>query len=76
MLSAYENRQEEGIFLVPVYAFVDPYLDFKLEEPLLDAKNQDASFVVTDTTHPAQSGYEALAQTTYQYLKYGQTFRK
>ncbi len=76
MLSAYENRQEEGIFLVPVYAFVDPYLDFKLEEPLLDAKNQDASFVVTDTTHPAQSGYEALAQTTYQYLKYGQTFQQ
>ncbi len=72
MLAAYENRQAEGIFLVPVYAFVDPYLDFKLEEPLLDEENQDGAFVVTDTTHPAQSGYETLADTTYQYLKYGQ----
>ena len=72
MIETYSDRQQEHIHLIPIHAYVDPYLDYKLEEPALDADHLNQQLVVTDETHPAQSGYQKIAEVTYAYLGEGE----
>lgn len=66
----YGHREDEGIFVIPIYLGVDPYMGFKLTNPIIDEYNQDYSLIVTDTTHPSNRGYRAMAEMTYSFLKY------
>ena len=48
-------------------------MDFKLKEPVMNDENQNGSFVVTDTTHPADSGYKKIAESTYKVIKFAES---
>ena len=67
--------EKDGIYIDPVYLMLDPYLDFKLKEPVIDDENQDGSLIVTDTTHPADSGYEKIAKSTCDTIKYAESVK-
>lgn len=67
--------EKDGIYIAPVYLMLDPYLDFKLKEPVIDDENQDGSLIVTDTTHPADSGYEKIAKSTCDTIKYAESVK-
>lgn len=66
----YEDREKEGIYLVPLYTNIDPFMSFKFEEPVITADNPSGAMMVTDTTHPRIKGYEQMAEVIYCYLKY------
>ncbi|MCI8342693.1 MAG: hypothetical protein HFE62_05705 [Firmicutes bacterium] len=69
----YGSQANEGIFFSPSYIMLDPYMDFKLKEPVMNDENQNGSFVVTDTTHPADSGYKKIAESTYKVIKFAES---
>ena len=66
----YGNEEENSIFLVPLYLNLDPYSDYKFVEQVQSYNNSNTQMVVSDATHPALSGYEKIAYTTYCYMKY------
>ncbi len=48
---------------------IDSFGDFKFTINKVDEFNQDGSMQVTDTTHPNNFGYEALAKATYAFIE-------
>ena len=69
------GKEKENIYLMPAYLSLNPQMGFKQIEPVIDEFNQSHALIVTDTTHPNDIGYNALAQMTYQYLKFIETLR-
>ncbi|MCJ7857020.1 SGNH/GDSL hydrolase family protein [Lachnospiraceae bacterium NSJ-143] len=68
--SHYYGLEEDGIYVSPVYMNIDSFGDFKFILNQIDEYNQDSSMKVTDTTHPNNGGYEALAKATYAFLQH------
>lgn len=64
----YGQMEEEKIYLAPLYAGIDPLQDYKWEKT--GGEDADSTMVVVDTTHPAESGYQKMALTTYNVMKY------
>lgn len=64
---SFGKSEEEGLFLIPLYVNIDPFTDYKFE-----ASNPNGSLDVTDTSHPAISGYQRLAEGSFNLIKYVQ----
>lgn len=67
----FDNRENENIFLVPVYFNVDPEHDYPYKEE--NVSNDNTLFkhlVCTDRTHPSQIGYQKIADVIFTYIKY------
>lgn len=75
MQSVYGDKEKEGIYIVPIYASIDPRMGYKWVQPTINEYNQNHSLMVTDTTHPNHAGYQSIAETTYAYLKYLETIK-
>ncbi len=65
----FKDSEEDGVYFCPVYMNIDSFGDFKFTISTVDEFNQDGSMKVTDTTHPNNFGYEALAKATYAFIE-------
>lgn len=71
LISTYDGREDENIYLVPVYLNVDPYHDYRASEVAVSSRNSDFTMVVdSDAVHPATAGYKKIADVIYSYIKY------
>ena len=65
----FESGRYKNVYVSPVYLAIDSFGDFKFKTGVIDEYNQDSSMKVTDTTHPNNGGYEALAKATYAFIQ-------
>ena len=65
----YEGSEKDDVYFCPVYMNIDSFGDFKFTVSTVDEFNQDGSMQVTDTTHPNNFGYEALAKATCAFIE-------
>ena len=70
LIEHYDNREDENIFLVPVYLNVDPLNDFNTTTQQISARNTKTKVVCTDSTHPNNAGYLKIADVIFGYIKY------
>lgn len=67
----YDNRENDNIFLVPVYFNIDPEHDYKYKIEQISARNSDFTQIYClDNIHPSKSGYNKIADVMYTYIKY------
>ena len=67
----YGNRENENLFLVPVYFNIDPYHDYNYQEVNVSDRNSKfKELKCTDTVHPATEGYYKIADVIYAWIKY------
>lgn len=70
LIAEFDNRQEENIILVPIYACVNPCRDYIKVTVPISPYNSDTITIVNDTIHPALSGHMKIADMMYGYIKY------
>lgn len=71
IISTYDNREDERLYLVPVYLNVDPYHDYRYQEVQVSNRNPDFKMVIdSDSVHPSSYGYYKIADVMYSYIKY------
>ena len=71
LIANFDYRQNENLYLVPVYFNLDPMYDYKLNEVDVSARNSEYKFtIVTDFLHPALVGFQKFADVIYAYIKY------
>lgn len=71
LIETYDNREDERIYLVPVYLNVDPYHDYRVSVVPVSSRNTEFTMIVdTDAVHPARVGYNKIADVIYSYIKY------
>lgn len=73
LIQQYENRENNGFVLVPIYCVVDTERDFPTEERAICARDNTLVEYVTDETHPKTQGYYKIADVMFTYIKYGTT---
>ena len=67
----YGNRENENLFLVPVYFNIDPYHDYNYQEVNVSERNSKfTELKCKDTVHPATEGYYKIADVIYAWIKY------
>ena len=66
----YGNREDENLFLVPVYLNVDPLNDFKTTTAQISARNNKTMTICSDHIHPSNIGYYKIADVIFAYIKY------
>ena len=66
----YGNREDENLFLVPVYLNVDPLNDFKTTTAQISARNDKTMTICSDHIHPSNIGYYKIADVIFAYIKY------
>ncbi|MFE0420786.1 SGNH/GDSL hydrolase family protein, partial [Streptomyces tendae] len=70
-IKTFDNRENENIFLVPVYFNIDPEHDYPYEEQPVSSRNSGFTIrYCTDMTHPAVPGYYKIADVIFAYIKY------
>ena len=73
LIQEYDDRESEGIIVVPLYCVVDTERDFPTESRPICARDSSTIEYVTDQTHPKTQGYYKIADVMYTYIKYGTT---
>ena len=71
LIDEYDERENEGIFVVPFNLTIDTEHDFKFEEKPLSHRNDTVKVkYCTDVTHPSTVAYNKMADMAYWYIKY------
>ncbi len=70
VISTYEGRERENIYLAPIHTAVDPYWDMQYEEVKLSHLNDKMITVGKDGAHPSAIGYGKQADVCYNVVKY------
>ena len=71
LIKEYDERESEGIFVVPFNLTIDTEHDFKFEEKALSRRNDTVKVkYCTDVTHPSIAAYNKMADMCYWYIKY------
>lgn len=71
LISVYDNRENENIYVIPFFLNVDPDHDYNFVMESISVRNPDVKMMVcTDSTHPSSVGYYKMADVLYSYLKY------
>ena len=71
IISEFDNRESEGIFVVPTHIVLDTENDFRFIEKPISSRNPDVTAkFCTDFTHPATCGFNKIADMLYVYIKY------
>lgn len=70
LIDTFDSRENENLYLMPVYLNVDPLNDFNITEVALSARNPTIIKRCIDVIHPADSGYYKIADVIYSYIKY------
>ena len=71
LIEEYDERESEGIFVVPFNLTIDTENDFKfVEKPLSHRNNEVMVKYCTDVVHPSTVAYNKMADMAYWYIKY------
>ena len=71
LIEEYDERESEGIYVVPFNLTIDTENDFKFEEKPLSRRNDTVKVkYCTDVTHPSTVAYNKMADMAYWYIKY------
>ena len=70
LLTAFENRENENIFIAPVHMYLNPFWDMQYAEMALSSRNTKTFFYGVDNSHPSTVGYNKVADCYYNVLKY------
>ena len=71
LIEEYDERESEGIFVVPFNLTIDTENDFKfVEKPLSRRNNEVMVKYCTDVVHPSTVAYNKMADMAYWYIKY------
>ena len=71
LIEEYDERESEGIFVVPFNLTIDTENDFKfVEKPLSHRNNEVKVKYCTDVVHPSTVAYNKMADMAYCYIKY------
>ena len=71
LIEEYDERESEGIYIVPFNLTIDTENDFKfVEKPLSHRNNEVMVKYCTDVVHPSTVAYNKMADMAYWYIKY------
>ena len=70
LIEHYDNREDENLFLVPIYLNVDPLNDFNTTTIQISNRNPKTMTICTDNIHPSNYGYYKIADVLFAYIKY------
>jgi hypothetical protein len=71
IINSFSDRQDENIFVVPVYLNVDPLTDYTIIEKSLSDRNLTVKFdFVEDYLHFSVIGHQKVADVIFSYVKY------
>ena len=71
LIEEYDERENEGIYVVPFNLTIDTEHDFKFEEKPLSHRNDTVKVkYCTDVTHPSLVAYNKMADMCLWYIKY------
>lgn len=66
LIKNYDNKENENIYLVPVYLNVNPKTDYGKK---VETVNGVEITLTTDAVHPIALGYQHIAEVIYGYIK-------
>lgn len=72
IIANYDNREDENIYVMPVYLVLDPKYDYPYENKTITEYNTETAPVCTDEygeVHPSSSGYHKIADMVIAYIK-------
>ncbi|WP_409345469.1 SGNH/GDSL hydrolase family protein [Paenibacillus sp. MBLB4367] len=69
ILAAFQNRTAENIYLVPLHAILDTEHNMSVSTVAVNARNSTTTVRQTDAVHPADTGYNQMADAIYCWLK-------
>lgn len=72
IISAYDNRESEGVYLVPIFTNLDTTYNMGLESIPVNARNTAITYespIANGGVHPVDSGYMQLADAYMAFLK-------
>ena len=71
LIEEYDERENEGFYVVPFNLTIDTENDFKFEEKPLSHRNNTVKVkYCTDVTHPSVVAYNKMADMCMWYIKY------
>ena len=71
LIEEYDERESEGIYVVPFNLTIDTENDFKFVEKPLSHRNDTVKVkYCTDPIHPSLTAYNKMADMAYWYIKY------
>lgn len=68
LIKKYDNRMSENIYLIPVYLQVSADDDYNISDIIISENTTLHN--VTDLIHPKDSGYKAISEVIYYWIKY------
>lgn len=71
LIERFDNRKEEGIYMIPINLNLDTRYNMGLEEVQVNARNTEVkqTIIANGNIHPAESGYWQIADTYWYFLK-------
>ena len=69
IIETFDNREDEGIYILPIYVNIDPVLDFPYEEVAASSRNTTVIKRGTDNVHPHKEGMYKISDIHYNWIK-------
>ena len=72
IIDAYDDKESDGIYLVPVFTNLDTTYNMGLETTPVNARNTAVTYespIANGGVHPAESGYKQLADVYMAFIK-------
>ena len=69
IIETFDNREDEGIYILPIYVNIDPVLDFPYEEVEVSFRNKTVIKRGTDNVHPSKEGMYKISDIHYNWIK-------
>ena len=70
LIDEFDSKNDENIYLVPVYLSVNPKMDYDFQEQSASEYNDEKVIVTSDPIHPKLSGHKKIASIISGYVKY------
>lgn len=69
IIKIFDNRENEGIYILPIYVNIDPVLDFPYEEVQSSSRNTTVIKRGSDNVHPSKFGMYKISDIHYNWMK-------
>lgn len=73
LMTEYGNKENEGLFIVPLHLSIDNKHDFKVEQKQRSFRDSTLVDYCIDTVHPSDIAYNKIADRIRTYIKYAET---
>lgn len=73
LMTEYGNKENEGLFIVPLHLSIDNKHDFKVEQKQRSFRDSTLVDYCIDNVHPSDIAYNKIADRIRTYIKYAET---